>query len=109
LASGQANANAAGNQIVPRVAVDPDGTPADSSATAFTVVWEDVQGTAYTIRAAGFTTKTTKAYEVAASQTTGNHHRPDVAVSAAGDATVVWEQDADGNGDADIGLVRLAK
>ena len=109
LASGQANANAAGNQIVPKVAVDPDGTPADSSATAFTVVWEDVQGTAYTIRAAGFTTKTTKAYEVAASQTTGNHHRPDVAVSAAGDATVVWEQDADGNGDADIGLVRLAK
>ena len=109
LASGQANANAAGDQIVPRVAVDPDGTPADSSATAFTVVWEDVQGTVFTVRAAGFTAKTTKAYEVAASQTTGNHHHPDVAVSASGDATVVWEQDADGNGDADVGLVRLAK
>jgi hypothetical protein len=109
LASGQANANAAGNQIRPKVAVDPDGTPAGPSAVAFTVAWEDIQGTKATIRAAGWTSATTKAYEVTASQTTGAHHRPDLGVSASGDATVVWEEDSDGNGYDNIGLVRLAK
>ena len=109
LASGQANANAAGDQIVPRVAVDPDGTPNNASAVAFTVVWQDIQPTAVTIRAAGYTTGTSKAYEVQASQASGTHHRPDVAVSAAGDATIVWEEDADGNGYTNIGLTRLAK
>jgi hypothetical protein len=109
LASGTANANATGNQITPKVAVDPDGTPANPSAVAFTVVWEDIQTTSDTVRAAGYTSGTTKAYEVAASQTTGTHHRPDVGVSASGDATVVWEQDSDANGYAEIGLVRLAK
>lgn len=109
LASGTANANAAGDQIRPRVAVDPDGTPGSPSAVAFTVVWEDVQGTKVTVRAAGYTGTTTKAYEVVASQTTGGHHHPDVAVSASGDATVVWEEDLDGNGYYNIGLVRLAK
>ena len=109
LASGQANASAAGNQILPRVAVDPDGTPGSASAVAFTVVWEDIQGTAVTVKAAGFTSATAKAYEKVASQATGKHHRPDVAVGAGGDATVVWEQDADGNGSFDIGLTRLAR
>jgi hypothetical protein len=109
LGSGLANANAAGDQIVPKVAVDPDGTPNNAAAVAFTVVWQDVQGTAVTVRAAGYTTATSKAYEVTASQTTGTQHRPDVAVSASGDATVVWEEDADGNGYDNIGLTRLAK
>lgn len=107
-ASGRANADAAGDQIVPKVAVDPDGAPG-TAAVAFSVVWEDVQGTAYTVKAAGYTGPTTKAYEVTASQTTGGHHRPDVAVSASGDALVVWDEDADANGFFNIGLVRLAK
>ncbi|GIF08316.1 hypothetical protein [Actinoplanes siamensis] len=109
LASGRANANTDGDQRVPRVAVDPDGASGSASAVAFTVVWEDTQGSAVTVRAAGYTAATTKAYEVTASQTTGAHHRPDVAVSASGDATVVWEEDADANGYDNIGLVRLAR
>ncbi|MDT5032144.1 MAG: hypothetical protein QOC94_2315 [Actinoplanes sp.] len=109
LASATANANAAGDQIVPKVAVDPDGTPGNATAVAFTVVWEDVQGSAHTVRAAGFTGATARAYEIVASQTTGTHHHPDVAVAASGDATVVWEEDADGNASFNIGLVRLAK
>lgn len=109
LASGRANADTAGDQRVPHVAVDPDGTPTNAAAVAFTVVWEDVQGTAFSVKAAGYTGVATKAYEVTASQTGGAHHRPDVAVPASGDATVVWEEDADGNGSDNIGLTRLAK
>ncbi|MEU0563330.1 hypothetical protein [Dactylosporangium sp. NPDC006015] len=107
-ASGRANADAAGDQILPKVAVDPDGAPS-TGAVAFSVVWEDVQGTTYRVKAAGYTGPTTKAYEVFASQTTGAHHQPDVAVSASGDALVVWDEDADANGFYNIGLVRLAK
>jgi hypothetical protein len=110
LASGRANASADGQQIRPRVAVDPDGTPSTPAAVAFSVVWEDIQGSApATVRAAGFTNLTAKAYEVVVSQPTGAHHSPDVAVSAAGDATVVWDEDADANGSFNVGLVRLAK
>jgi hypothetical protein len=107
-ASGRANADTAGDQIVPKVAVDPDGAP-NGGAVAFTVAWEDVQGSTYTVKAAGYTGPTTKAYEVFASQQTGQHHRPDVAVSASGDALVVWDEDADANGYYNIGLVGLAK
>ncbi|MEK8106994.1 hypothetical protein NKG94_20990 [Micromonospora sp. M12] len=46
LGSGQANASDAGQQIWPKVAVDPDGAPSSAAAVGFTVVWEDVQGTA---------------------------------------------------------------
>ncbi|WP_435207876.1 hypothetical protein [Micromonospora sp. bgisy143] len=109
LGSGQANASDAGQQIWPKVGVDPDGAPT-SAAVGFTVVWEDVQGTApATVKAAGFTAPTTKGYEVTASQTTGSHHRPDVAVSASGEALVVWDEDADANGSYNIGLTRLAR
>ncbi|MFI6133834.1 hypothetical protein [Micromonospora sp. NPDC051141] len=110
LGAGQANAADAGQQIWPRVAVDPDGAPGNAAAVGFTVVWEDIQGTApATVRAAGFTGATTKAYEVTASQATGAHHRPDVAVSAAGDALVVWDEDADANGYFNVGLTRLGR
>jgi hypothetical protein len=69
-----------------------------------------VQGTSpATVRAAGFTNATTKAYEVAASQATGSHHNPDVATSASGDALVVWDEDADANGFYNIDLVGLAR
>jgi hypothetical protein len=107
-ASANANTSADGQQINPRVAVDPDGAPS-TAAVAFTVVWEDTQtGTPATVKAAGFTGPTTRGYEVTASTTTGQHHNPDVAVSASGDAIVVWD---DGSTDAsyNVGLVGLAR
>jgi hypothetical protein len=108
--SGYANGASAGQQINPHVAVDPDGVPGSTTAVAFTVVWEDIQGTAAaTVKAAGFTGNATKAYEVTVNATGGSHHRPDVAVSADGDATIVWDEDTDGNGFDNIGLTRLAK
>ncbi|MFK0193153.1 hypothetical protein [Kitasatospora sp. NPDC090308] len=110
LGSGRVNANADGQQLHPRVAVDPDGAPGSTTAVAFSVVWEDVQGTAAaTVKAAGFTGTTTKAYEVTVNATGGAHHDPDVATSASGDAVVVWDEDTDGNGYYQIGLVKLAK
>jgi hypothetical protein len=110
IGSGYANASTAGQQINPRVAVDPDGAPKSTTAVAFTVVWEDIQGTAEaTVKAAGFTATATKAYEVTVNQAGGSHHQPDVAVSASGDATVVWDEDTDGNGSYNVGLTRLAK
>jgi hypothetical protein len=109
-ASGYANASGSGQQLVPKVSVDPDGTPGSASAVAFTVVWEDIQGSnPATIRASGFTNLTTKAYEVAVSQSGGAHHNPDVAVSASGDALVAWEEDADADTSFNVGLTRLAK
>ncbi|WP_350277708.1 hypothetical protein [Kribbella sp. HUAS MG21] len=108
-ASGNANSSSTGQQINPRVAVDPDGAPT-SAAVAFTVAWEDIQtGAAATVKAAGFTGPTTRAWEVSASATTGQHHNPDVGVSASGDAVVVWDDDADGNGYYQIGLIRLGR
>jgi hypothetical protein len=110
LGSGQVNASAAGQQLHPRVAVDPDGAPNSTTAVAFSVAWEDIQGSApATVRAAGYTGTTTKAYEVTVNATGGSHHNPDVAVSASGDAIVVWDEDTDGNGFFNIGLTRLAK
>jgi hypothetical protein len=108
-ATGSANSNSDGQQLKPRVAVDPDGAPS-TAAVAFTVAWEDTQtGTPATIKAAGFTGPTTRAWEVTASATTGQHHNPDVAVSASGDAVVVWDDDGDANASYDVGLVRLAR
>jgi hypothetical protein len=110
IGSGYANANAAGQQLAPKVSVDPDGAPGSTTAVAYTVVWEDIQGTApATVKAAGFTGTATKAYEVTVNQAGGSHHRPDVAVSASGEATVAWDEDTDGNGFFNIGLTRLAK
>jgi hypothetical protein len=103
LGQGDANASADGDQIHPHVAVDPDGAPTSPTAVPFTVVWEDIQGTTHTIKAAGYTGTTTKAYEKIVSATTGANHSPDVAVSASGDATVVWESGSN------IGLTRVAR
>jgi hypothetical protein len=109
-ASGYANASADGQQIAPKVSVDPDGVPASPTAVAFTVVWEDIVGTAQpVVKASGYTSATTKAYEATVSPTTGSHHRPDVAVSASGEALVVWDDDSDANNSYDIGLTRLAR
>ena len=108
-ASGNANSSSTGQQINPRVAVDPDGAPS-TAAVAFTVVWEDIQtGAQAMVKAAGFTGPTTRAWEVTASQTTGQHHNPDVALSASGDAVVVWDEDGDANAFYNIGLIRLGR
>ncbi|MDX6252675.1 MAG: hypothetical protein QOF10_6035 [Kribbellaceae bacterium] len=108
-ASGNANSSSTGQQINPRVAVDPDGAPS-GGAVAFTAVWEDIQtGAQAMVKAAGFTGPTTRAWEVTASQTTGQHHNPDVAVSASGEAVVVWDEDGDANAFYNVGLVRLAR
>jgi hypothetical protein len=108
-ASGNANSSSTGQQINPRVSVDPDGAPA-GGAVAFTVVWEDIQtGAQAMVKAAGYTGPTTRAWEVTASQTTGQHHNPDVAVSASGDAVVVWDEDGDANAAYNIGLIRLGR
>ncbi|MGW7685157.1 hypothetical protein ACWGID_30735 [Kribbella sp. NPDC054772] len=108
-ASGNANSSSTGQQINPRVAVDPDGAPS-GAAVAFTAVWEDIQtGGQPTVKAAGFTGPTTRAWEVTASAATGQNHNPDVAVSASGDAVVVWDDDGDGNGFYQVGLVRLGR
>lgn len=109
LGQGQVNADSAGQQLTPKVAVDPDGTPGTPSAVAFSVVWEDVQGTVTRIKAAGYSNVATKLYEVVASQSTGAHHRADIGVSASGDALIAWDEDSDGNGFYQIGLVRVAK
>lgn len=110
-ASGHANSSAAGQQLAPRVAVDPDGVPTSPTAVAFTAVWADIPdgATVSTVKAAGFTAATTRAYEVTVNATGGSHRNPDVAVSASGDALVVWDEDTDGNGFDNVGLTRLSR
>ncbi|WP_020572788.1 hypothetical protein [Parafrankia discariae] len=95
--SAQANANADGQQLNAHVAADPDGP-------GFAVAFEDVQGTAApTVRVSGFASVSAKTYEVQAHATGGSHRRPDVAMDAAGDAVVVWDEDGDGNGSFNVG------
>jgi hypothetical protein len=97
----RANASSTGQQIEPAVAIDPD-------TGGFAVAWEDIQsGAPATVRVAGFTSLTSKTYETqvnGATAAAGGNHRPDVAVSGAGNATVVWDEDGDGNGSFNVGL-----
>jgi hypothetical protein len=95
--SARANANTDGQQLNPAVAADPDGT-------GFAVAWEDKQSTTNpTVRVAGFASVTSKTYEAQAHTAGGTHQRPDVAMGAAGNAIVVWDEDGDGNGFFNIG------
>ncbi|TQM79334.1 hypothetical protein FHX81_1637 [Saccharothrix saharensis] len=95
--SARANAAADGQQLNPAVAADPDGT-------GFAVAWEDKQAsTNATVRVAGFASVTSKTYETQVHTTGGTHQRPDVAMGAAGNAIVVWDEDGDGNGYYNIG------
>ncbi|MFE2757236.1 hypothetical protein ACFXGA_35090 [Actinosynnema sp. NPDC059335] len=95
--SARANANTDGQQLDPAVAADPD-TP------GFAVVWEDKQTSANaTVRVAGFASATSKTYEAQVHAAGGTHQRPDVAMGAAGNAIVVWDEDGDGNGYYNIG------
>ncbi len=93
-----ANGTAAGQQTNSEVAVDPDGA-------AFAVVFEDEQtDAAPTIRLSGFASITSKTYEVRAHAAGGTNRHPDVAMGAAGNAIVVWDEDLDGNGYYNVGL-----
>ncbi|WP_158843537.1 hypothetical protein [Saccharothrix deserti] len=95
--SARANANADGQQIDPAVAADPD-------TGGFAVAWEDKQtGVNATVRVAGFASVTSKTYEAQVHTTGGTHQRPDVAMGAAGNAIVVWDEDGDGNGFFNVG------
>jgi hypothetical protein len=95
--SARANANTDGQQLDPAVAADPD-------TSGFAVVWEDKQSTTNpTVRIAGFASITSKTYEAQVNTTGGTHQRPDVAMGAAGNAIVVWDEDGDGNAFFNIG------
>jgi hypothetical protein len=62
------------------------------------------------VRAAGYRPVASKAWEVQVSGPTsagGVNSRPDVAMDAAGDSMVVWDEDADANGFFNIGLKTL--
>ncbi|OLF13969.1 hypothetical protein BLA60_01970 [Actinophytocola xinjiangensis] len=96
--SATANATAAGQQVNPEIAVDPDGN-------GFAVVFEDEQTDAEpTVRLSGFNSITSKAYEVRVHAAGGTNRHPDVAMGAAGNAIVVWDEDGDANGYYNIGL-----
>lgn len=109
--SATANASSAGQQINPSVAADPDGA-------GFAVAFEDKQSTTpATVRLSGFASITSKTYEVQVNATGGTHQRPDVAMGAAQNAIVVWDEDGDANGSFNIarksftsaGAVKLAQ
>ncbi len=73
------------------MAADPDGP-------GFAVAFEDKQSTtAPTVRVSGFASITSKTYELQAHATGGTHQRPDIAMGAAQNAIVVWNEDGDGN------------
>jgi hypothetical protein len=109
--SATANAASAGQQVNPEVAVNPDGP-------GFAVAFEDQQdGAQPTIRLSGYNSITSKAYEKQVHAAGGTNRHPDVAMGAAGNAIVVWDEDIDANGFYNVGLasftptgaVKLAK
>jgi len=94
--SATANANSAGQQTLPSVAADPDGT-------GFAVAFDDKQSTTpSTVRLSGYASITSKTYEVQVHAAGGTHARPDVAMGAAQNAIVVWDEDGDANGSFNI-------
>ncbi|SDH89600.1 hypothetical protein SAMN05192558_103430 [Actinokineospora alba] len=109
--SATANGSSAGQQTYPTVAADPDGP-------GFAVAFEDKQSTtAPTVRVSGFASITSKTYEVQAHATGGTHQRPDIAMGAAQNAIVVWDEDGDANATFNVarksftssGAVKLAQ
>ncbi|SDC24087.1 hypothetical protein [Actinokineospora iranica] len=94
--SAAANADSAGQQLNPAVAADPEGP-------GFAVAFEDQQGAAApTVRVSGFASITSKTYEAQVNATGGTHRTPDVAMGAAGNAIVVWDEDGDANGVSNV-------
>ncbi|MFI7426737.1 phosphatidylserine/phosphatidylglycerophosphate/cardiolipin synthase family protein [Micromonospora sp. NPDC049836] len=92
------NARADGDQSSPSIAVLPDGR--------FGVAWQDrTTAGASSIRYASFSATDTRlsplsdGFDVPVQATAGGTYRkPDLAINAAGDTAVAWEDDADGNG-----------
>src|SRR5215475_3761875 len=114
LASGHANGDSAGQQINPKVAVDPDGAPSSPSAVAFTAVWEDIQGTAAATVKAAEDTDANGFYNIglvrlaksngavvlsrrsANTVSSGQQEHPSIAANYNGDFVVAWESDHTG-------------
>ncbi len=108
LHSATANTASAGQQTEPSVGVDPDGAPSSTTTVGYTVAWTDKQDTTNaTVRAAAFR-NATRTYEKAVHAAGGTHKRPDVAVNAAGEAVIVWDDDGDANASYNVGLTRLS-
>jgi hypothetical protein len=100
--SATANAASAGQQINPEVAVNPEGP-------GFAVTFEDQQdGAQPTIRLSGYASITSKTYEKQVHAAGGTNRHPDVAMGAAGNAIVVWDEDIDANGFYNVGLASFS-
>ncbi|MGW1060630.1 phospholipase D-like domain-containing protein [Micromonospora rubida] len=92
------NFEADGDQSEPSIAVLPDGR--------FGVAWQDrATAGASSIRYASFSATDTRlspvnnGYDVPVQATaSGTYRKPDLAINAAGDIAIAWEDDADGNG-----------
>ncbi|MFI0507142.1 phosphatidylserine/phosphatidylglycerophosphate/cardiolipin synthase family protein [Streptomyces albogriseolus] len=100
------HASGDGDQLRPTVAVAPDGS--------YAVAWESTAdgSTLNQVYAASWSGTGALRYQDVQVSTinsgaAGSNRRPDVAVDDSGRATVVWEEDADGNGGLNIGLATL--
>ncbi|MFF7265956.1 hypothetical protein ACFZCL_37590 [Streptomyces sp. NPDC008159] len=100
------HASGTGDQLRPTVAVADDG--------AYTVAWESTAdgSTLNQVYASGWSGTGTLRYQDVQVSTinsgaAGTNRRPDVALDDAGNAAIVWEEDADGNGGINIGLAKL--
>ncbi|MDN5724977.1 MAG: hypothetical protein L0G99_03450 [Propionibacteriales bacterium] len=118
LHSGRANANAAGNQTKPSVAVDPDGSPPPNAQkettpynleVSYAVAWEDTPEKGSPRVAMSRFANVTRRFEKIISPTTGTNRNPDIAITAGATTTIVWEEDADANKSTNVGLTRLDK
>ncbi|GAA3300705.1 hypothetical protein GCM10020218_093050 [Dactylosporangium vinaceum] len=102
-ASGRANAGPAGDQILPKVAVDPDGAPAGGAVAFHGGVGGRAERCVHRqggrLHRAGH--EGVRGLRVPADR--GSTTGPTSPVDASGDARVVWDEDADANGYYNIG------
>ncbi|MFJ5219238.1 phosphatidylserine/phosphatidylglycerophosphate/cardiolipin synthase family protein [Streptomyces sp. NPDC088354] len=100
------HASGDGDQLRPTVAVSGDGS--------YAVAWESSAdgATLNQVFAGSWDAAGTQRYRDVQVSTinagaAGSNRRPDVAIDASGNAAIVWEEDADGNGGLNIGLAEL--
>ncbi|HZG04480.1 MAG TPA: phospholipase D-like domain-containing protein [Streptomyces sp.] len=100
------HASGDGDQLRPTVAVAGDGS--------YAVAWESTAdgATLNQVFASSWDASGAQRYRDVQVSTinsgaNGSNRRPDLAVDAAGNAAIVWEEDADGNGGLNIGLAEL--
>src|SRR6266511_2143593 len=101
IGSGYANASTAGQQLAPKVSVDPDGAPGSTTAVAFTVVWdEDTDGNGFfnigLTRLAKANGSVVLSQRSANTFGSGQQRHPAVAANFNGDLIVAWESDHTG-------------